>query len=64
VTLTFDLLTLESMHAKRLPCTAGLRLPPLVMLARAVFILELEHTQTYTQFTDATPTARLYGRCG
>jgi len=49
VTLTFDLLTSGSMHAKRLPCTVWL--PVLMLTAQAVFLLAWGHTDTHTTDT-------------
>jgi len=53
VTLTFDLLKSELMHAEVLP--RSLCVPSLVSIARVVFLLERGHTQSATQtVTDAT----------
>jgi len=46
VTLTFDLLTSGSMHAKPLPCS--LCLPSSVLIAQAVFLSEHGHRYTHT----------------
>ena len=46
MTLTFNLLTSRSMHAKCLPYT--LYVPSLVLIARAVLLLECEHTDICT----------------
>ena len=47
VDLIFDLLTQGSMRAGLLPWS--MRLPSLELIARVVFLLELEHTDTQTQ---------------
>ena len=46
VTLTFDLLTSRSMHVERLP--QSIRVPSLVLIAQAVFLLERGHTDIHT----------------
>jgi len=51
VTLTFSVLTLQSVHAKRLPYAVFL--PTLVLIAQAFFLLECKHTDTHT-VTDTT----------
>jgi len=54
VTLTYDLrVNAYQRHAKGLPCTIGL--PGLVLIAQAIFLLQLGHTETQTHtVTDAT----------
>jgi len=46
ITLTFDLLTSGSMHAQRLLCTVCL--PSLVLIARAVCLLQRGHRDRQT----------------
>ena len=53
VTLTFDLLTSGLMHAERLPCS--IRVPSLVLIAQAVFLLECGQTDRQTR-VNAIPT--------
>ena len=56
--LTFDLLTLGSLHAERLPCTVCV--PSLVLIVRVIFLLERGHTQRQSQMpliTQATASA-------
>jgi len=61
VTLTFDLLPLASMRAERLSC--AVRLPDLLLIAQAVFLLERRPTPTDAQSQTpliTVPTHRLY----
>jgi len=48
VTLTFDFLTSRSTRAERLPCTVGLCLSRLVLIAHVVFLSERGHTGTHS----------------
>jgi len=58
VTLTFDLLTSGSMHAERLPESRPMRVPSLVLIAQAVFLLERGQTHRQTDRRDRTPYPR------
>jgi len=63
VTLTFDLLTLESTYAERLPC--AIYLPSSVLLAQAVFLSKRGYPHKYTQTPLMTLlTHQLYRWCG
>jgi len=55
--LTLDLLTSGSVHAEVLP--RAIRLPTLVLIARAVFLLEHRQTDATER---PTPCWRLYSR--
>ena len=46
---TFDLLTFGSVHAERLPCTVCI--PRLVVIARAIFPLDVRHIRTKTEMS-------------
>jgi len=55
--LTFDLLTLGSMHAKVLPWSISVSSP--VLIAQTIFLSEHRHTRKYTHtltVTDSTDT--------
>jgi len=58
VTLTFDLLTSGSMHAERLLQSRPIRVPSLVLIAQAIFLLECGQTDRQTRVTrlNALPT--------